>query len=79
MDTRNYNEPSNCGLEKCDCREDDNCGCSYPNNISSYNCGGSNRKQDTSPRTAPATDKETICTCSPSECDCGPQKPEIGK
>lgn len=38
MDTRNYNEPFNCGLEKCDCSDDDSCGCTFPNNVSDYSC-----------------------------------------
>lgn len=38
MDTRNYDEPNNCGLEDCDCSEVNKCGCTYPNNISPYGC-----------------------------------------
>lgn len=38
MDTRNYDEPYNCGLEECDCSEVDKCGCTFPNNISNYGC-----------------------------------------
>ncbi len=33
MDTRNYDEPDNFGLGDCNCSEDNNCGCTYPNNI----------------------------------------------
>lgn len=36
MDTRNYDEPSECGLGSCDCREDNTCGCSYPNNMAEF-------------------------------------------
>lgn len=36
MDTRNYDEPADCGLGSCDCREDNTCGCSYPNNMAEF-------------------------------------------
>lgn len=36
MDTRNYDEENDCGLNGCDCREDNTCGCSFPNNIANF-------------------------------------------
>lgn len=33
MDKRNYDEPSDCEFGRCECSEDDKCGCTYPNNV----------------------------------------------
>ena len=33
MDKRNYDERYEHILDNCDCDEDSNCGCTYPNNI----------------------------------------------
>lgn len=39
MDKRNYDELYDHTLDNCDCDDDSNCGCTYPNNISNiYNC-----------------------------------------
>lgn len=38
MDKRNYDEPDDCGLGRCECSEDDRCGCTYPNNVSNMKC-----------------------------------------
>lgn len=32
----NYIFIESCGFDLCECREDDNCGCSYPNNMLNY-------------------------------------------
>ena len=47
MDTRNYDEPFNCGLEDCDCSEVNKCGCTFPNNVASYGCSQKDRSQFT--------------------------------
>lgn len=47
MDTRNYDEPYNCGLEDCDCSEVNKCGCTFPNNVAFYGCNKQERKQFT--------------------------------
>lgn len=63
-------------LNECDCDEDNNCGCSYPNNIdkSACVCDENNNIcdctnfdiQDTHPQT-----KESICVCdTQGDCSC---------
>ena len=47
MDTRNYDEPFNCGLEDCDCSEVNKCGCTFPNKVASYGCSQKDRSQFT--------------------------------
>lgn len=74
MDNRNYNEKYNCDLDNCDCDDDNNCGCTYPNNISNFLCLCPNKtpRQNQYPnKKADAyTRAETICTCNHKECDC---------
>lgn len=47
MDTRNYDEPFNCGLEDCDCSEVNKCGCTFPNNVAYYGCSKQDRSEFT--------------------------------
>lgn len=78
MDTRNYDEPDNCGLEACDCREDNTCGCSFPNNMSDFSCGctdlgqcgqfSSENLEIKTPETH--IKKDTTCFCSNEGCEC---------
>ncbi len=88
MDTRNYNEPFNCGLEKCDCSDDDSCGCTFPNNVSDYscnaadgNCGGLKEKASKPQKKETVTHivKDSICTCTPDECSCAVERTETDK
>lgn len=67
---------------KCDCSDDDKCGCSFPNNLShdfddhcaqnqEKNCPTSihlKKVEINTPNTH--LEKESICVCSPSQCDC---------
>lgn len=65
MSTQHYTEEPG----TCDCRDDSNCGCTYPNNISDYE----NMAQNTHTKVHhhPTLKKDTICYCTPqSECDC---------
>lgn len=102
---------------KCDCSEDDKCGCSYPNNLQhdfdyhcsenqEGNCSAKSNEFDKTPMYTPASNndsqpplsdskldetqcncsvnrekteimtdnvhykKESICVCSPTECEC---------
>lgn len=84
MDTRNYNEPSNCGLERCECSDDDNCGCSFPNNVSDYtcnctpqdHCGCINGERLDIKDKGRHIKKDTVCFCSPEECSCTVERNE---
>ncbi len=74
MDTRNYDEKYNCGLESCDCDDDNKCGCTFPNNISDFTCACEKNAdcdciQFDKPTTTYVKD-ETVCACGPKECDC---------
>lgn len=54
--------------DKCDCAEDDRCGCSYPNNA---NCPLECVKPHAAAETQPDTlQPNTVCFCSPKDCDC---------
>lgn len=80
MDTRNYDEKFNCGLESCDCDEDNKCGCTFPNNISDFTCAcdeGTNCGciQFDEPTTT-YVKRESICICTPDECDCSVEHTE---
>lgn len=67
---------------KCDCSEDDNCGCSFPNNIphdfdihcpknQENSCNKTVTKEKVEIKTPNAhLKKDSICICSPQECDC---------
>lgn len=82
MDTRNYNEPDNCGLEACDCRDDNTCGCTFPNNMSDFSCTCTDEgkcgqfdqektnQYDSQFEQNKHIKKDTVCFCTPEECDC---------
>ncbi len=80
MDTRNYDEPYNCGLENCECREDDNCGCTFPNNMSNFSCQCAiedeckNFDQEAKKKTLSPPEihisENTVCHCSADNCEC---------
>ncbi len=84
MDTRNYDEPSNCGLESCDCDEDNKCGCSFPNNMADFdcectdtgNCGRFDEHLATPRETVTHIVKDTVCVCSPETCSCSVERSE---
>ncbi|MBE6448581.1 MAG: hypothetical protein E7018_04700 [Alphaproteobacteria bacterium] len=54
----------------CECREDDNCGCSFPNNIRYFRNQSTNNTKIT---------KDSICICSPTECSCTVEQNEVSK
>lgn len=67
---------------KCDCSEDDKCGCTYPNNLShdfdvhctenqENSCAKTVTKEKIEIKT-PNTHlkKDSVCVCSPQECEC---------
>lgn len=67
---------------KCDCSEDDKCGCSFPNNLShdfdthcpqnqENSCAKTVSREKLEIRTPNAhIKKDSVCICSPQECDC---------
>lgn len=67
---------------KCDCSDDDNCGCSFPNNIPhdfdvhcTENQENSCTKTVTKEKIEIKTEnthlkKDSVCICSPQECEC---------
>lgn len=57
----------------CECREDDNCGCTYPNNLSAFNCQTANKNKETITKIV----KDSVCVCSPQECTCNVERTEI--
>ena len=61
--------------DKCDCAEDDRCCCNYPNNTDcSYKCVKSDKTLK-SPEQPLEIKPNTVCFCSPKDCDCsGNQK-----
>lgn len=78
MDTRNYDDAFICGIKACDCREDNTCGCTYPNNISDDFRAKLNKKE---PQTDGLTNykikNKHICTCGPKGCDCSDKTQEF--
>lgn len=38
MDKRNYDQSYDCECGRCECSEDDKCGCTYPNNVENIKC-----------------------------------------
>ncbi len=54
----------------CECREDDNCGCTYPNNIRDYN---KTKKAEYISRVI----KDTTCVCTPTECACSIERTQV--
>ena len=38
MDNKRLDADEALLIDKCDCSEDDNCGCSYPNNVDGMDC-----------------------------------------
>ncbi|MBE6452565.1 MAG: hypothetical protein E7012_03645 [Alphaproteobacteria bacterium] len=57
----------------CECREDDNCGCSFPNNINDFNRQIAVKNKETITRIV----KDSVCACSPKECACSVERTEI--
>lgn len=76
MDTRNYDEPYNCGLENCDCSDDNNCGCSFPNNMSDFDCNCLNKETVHIDTPEVKVKKESVCFCSPEACSCTVERNE---
>ena len=65
MDGRHYETPE---IKKCECSEDDNCGCTYPNNMRHYE----NTKEIVTKIV-----KDSVCICTPNECACSIEQTEI--
>ena len=57
----------------CECREDDNCGCTYPNNLSSFNCQTAAKNKETITHIV----KDSVCVCTSQECACNVERTEI--
>lgn len=78
---------------RCDCSDDDKCGCSFPNNLShnydincekdqEENCSTANninikKIEIKTPNTH--LEKESVCVCSPTQCDCSITRNEKNK
>ncbi len=84
MDTRNYNEPNDCGLGICDCSETNTCGCTFPNNVSDYECLNCTEEQTTvsleschSENETSYVQKDSVCFCNSKGCDCKVERNEI--
>ncbi|MBE6445345.1 MAG: hypothetical protein E7019_04760 [Alphaproteobacteria bacterium] len=65
MDTREY---KSCDTTSYECREDDNSGCTFPNNVQHYK-----DKKTTINRVI----KDSVCICTPQECSCSVEQTEI--
>lgn len=83
MDTRNYDEPFDCGLGACDCREDNTCGCTFPNNVSDMECVNPQQQSTLSVETCQSesdtsyVQKDSVCICGPQGCDCKVERNEV--
>ena len=59
--------------QRCVCAEDDNCGCTYPENVASVE--NDNHLETTQESYKIKTEerfieKDSICYCTPHDCDC---------
>lgn len=73
MEKHQDNKYTNNHGEPCSCSEDDNCGCTYPENITSFeNTEEITRTQETFKIKTPERfiAKDTVCYCDPKNCDC---------
>ena len=71
MSKKSYNEALT--NHRCDCSEDDNCGCTYPENMKSYHLTEDETRTEESYKiTTPERfiKKDTVCYCNPENCDC---------
>lgn len=76
---------------KCDCSDDDNCGCTYPNNMphdfdrhcqpnQEQECVKTVSREKIEIKTPNAHyKKDSVCICSPRECDCSVSSEEKSK
>ena len=58
---------------RCCCAEDDNCGCTFPENMSAmcYVEGNSCTQESFKIKTEERfIEKDTVCYCTPKDCDC---------
>ena len=84
MIEKNYRDADNCGLETCDCSDDNSCGCSFPNNMSNYSCecadngdcGEFSHAKINIQTPARHIRKVTTCYCNPQECECQIERSE---
>ncbi|MBQ8464983.1 MAG: hypothetical protein IJ545_03130 [Alphaproteobacteria bacterium] len=58
---------------RCFCADDDNCGCTYPENLTSLeNCDQQETTQESFKIKTEERfiEKDSICYCTPHDCDC---------
>lgn len=56
---------------RCFCSDDDNCGCTFPQNIESYCDAGTTTQENIKIKTGEAfIEKDTVCYCTPKDCSC---------
>lgn len=58
---------------RCFCADDDNCGCTFPENMTSLcNAEGNSCTQETFKIKTQERfiEKDTVCYCTPKDCDC---------
>jgi len=58
---------------RCCCSEDDNCGCTFPENMSAMPCTDDITRTEESfiiKTKDRHIEKDTVCYCSPADCDC---------
>ena len=70
METKSDNNISD---NRCECSEDDNCGCTYPENMKSYTLADNETRTEESYRIKTPErfiKKDTVCYCNPDDCDC---------
>lgn len=65
--SKNNHKYSN--YNNCCCAEDDNCGCTYPENISQFE-NAETVKKSTMKNKEPYIKDGSVCYCSPDDCDC---------
>ena len=58
---------------RCECAEDDNCGCTFPENVAAFNdtAGKTMTQESYNIKTEERfIKKDTVCYCDPKNCDC---------
>ena len=58
---------------RCECAEDDRCGCSFPNNIKNHvDCDNLTLKKESNilEKGENEMPQDAICYCAPKACDC---------
>ena len=58
---------------RCECSEDSNCGCTYPENVNTFHIDDDvTRTEESFKIKIPERfiQKDTVCYCNPKNCDC---------